>query len=139
MLNRQQPPALATLVTELVLLCDIGIGLSWVMSAPSRSDVPALHTARLILGFLPGESMRWYGGLLAVLASAALFAMTRLNDAAARRYFAVLVPFWTFFVLIYVTAALSVPNASLTAPWVTAIVLIGHVRPLLTVDLTRRK
>lgn len=139
MLNRQQPPALATLVTELVLLCDIGIGLSWLLSASSRSDVPALHTARLILGFLPGESMRWYGGLLAVLASAALLAMTRLNDAAARRCFIFLVPFWAFFLLVYLTASLSVPNASLAAPWTAAIVLIGHVRPLLTVDLTRRK
>lgn len=130
---------LAQRTARLVLLFDIYIGAAWLTGSPNRTDTPTLKPARQVFDFLPGAPARSWGLILLVIALTAAVLIVRGNDRGAKYVFAVLSGYWCFWLLTYVYAAFQ-KDASLTAPGIVGIVLIGHIRQSLSViPLVRRR
>lgn len=121
------------------MLFDIYIGLAWLLGAPRRTATPTLRPARQVFDSFPGDPARSWGALLLLGAIFTALCLTRCDGRGIKGAFALLSGYWCFWFLVDIYASFH-KDASLTAPGVIAIVVIGHVRQSLSVmPLARRR
>lgn len=123
---------LARTTLRVILVLDGYMGAAWTFGAPNRTDVPVFQPARQFIGHHVGlEPSRIWGLALLIVAAATLTAMEWRSELFVRMLIVPVCGFWVFWLIIDIYSAFQ-PRASLTAWATVAIVLIGHIRPVLT-------
>lgn len=125
----------ARTVIAVILVLDMGAGISWAVGSPVRTSAASYHFARRLLDFLPGYPARWWGGLLALLAVGGLVAVVLRYEFGLRLWVLGVAFYWTCWVFAFSWSAATDGKAGFLSVWVMLITVVGHVRAVGARDL----
>lgn len=127
---------LAVIAFRILILSDFLIGLAWLLGAANRTRTPVYALANSAFEFMPGGAIRWWGGILVVLALGAAISSYGKSENRTMAFVTGIVMFWSYWLLNDVYSAFS-HHGSLSAVPVVAITILGHIRiPLSSYRIT---